>query len=106
MTLCFFLSQCMEEHTRHLAQVFGRLRQIGLKLHPQKCHFAHSEVPYLGHVISCKGISPDPNKLRVVAKFRTPTSAKAVWEFVGLVSYYRRFVPNFARIVGPLRGLT
>lgn len=68
----------VEEHIQHLAQIFGWLRQIGLKLHPQKCCFACSEVLYLGHVISSQGISPDPNKLRAVAEFRTPTSVKAV----------------------------
>ena len=99
-------SKTVEEHLDHLAQVFNRLRKIGLKLHPQKCSFTHPKVLYLGHIISSEGIAPNPDKVRAVREFQIPTNARAVREFLGIAGYYRRFVPNFAKVAGPLHALT
>ena len=85
-------SSTVEEHVRHLRLVFDRLH-VGLKLHPAKCDFASPRVVYLGHVITAEGI------------LSNPTGVKEVREFLGLVGYYRRFVPNFARVAGPLHSL-
>jgi len=99
-------SESTEEHINHLTQVFDRIGSFGLKLHPSKTCLGHREVLFLGHVISAQGIPPDPQKLRAVSEFPVPTDVRAVREFVGLASYYRRFVPNFARVAGPLHALT
>ena len=99
-------SRTVEEHVDHLKQIFGRLRAAGLKLHSKKCHFAQPEVVYLGHVISSKGIRPDLRKVRAVANFPVPTSVKEVKRFLGMASYYRWFVPNFAKNATPLHSLT
>ena len=99
-------SNSMEEHLEHLKQIFQRLQRVGLKLHPQKCVFGSHEVLYLGHLISGSGILPNPEKIAAVKRFPTPTSVKAVRQFLGLASYYRRFVPNFARVANSLYGLT
>ena len=99
-------SDTVEEHMEHMRLVFQRLREVGIKLHPQKCSLGRSTVPYLGHVISAQGISPDPAKVTAVEKFPIPTNVRYVREFLGLASYYRRFVPNFAREAGPLHMLT
>ena len=56
-------------------------------------------------MVSADGISPDPAKIRVVKDFPIPTNVRAVREFVGFIGYYRRFVPNFARVAGPLHML-
>ena len=85
-----------EEHVEHLRQIFGRLRRFGLKLHPEKCKFGRSRVEYLGHVISEEGISPNPDKVKAVCEFPVPTSVKGVRQFLGMASYYRRFMPKFA----------
>ena len=60
-------SDSVEDHVNHLQQVFERLRQVGLKLHPKKCRIAYPEVHYLGHVVSAAGVYPDPAKLRDVS---------------------------------------
>ena len=95
-----------EEHVEHLRQIFGRLRRFGLKLHPEKCKFGRSRVEYLGHVISEEGISPNPDKDKAVCEFPVPTSVKGVRQFLGMASYYRRFMPKFAKIAAPLHALT
>ena len=99
-------SSSIEEHVEHLKQIFKRLQRAGLMLHPQKCSFGSHEVLYLGHHISANGISPNPQKIVAVKSFPTPTSVKSIRQFLGLASYYRRFVPNFARVASPLYALT
>ena len=61
---------------------------------------------YLGHVVSRKGIAPDPLKTQKVKDFPEPTDVTKVRQFLGLASYYRRFVPGFAKIAHPLHNLT
>ena len=61
---------------------------------------------YLGHVVSREGVRADPRKLTAVQKFPTPTNLKTLRSFLGLASYYRRFIPNFSKVAGPLHSLT
>ena len=99
-------SDSVEEHIGHLREVFGRLRRANLKLHPKKCQFARCSVLYLGHVITAEGIAPNPEKVDAVKRFPSPTSVKGVRQFLGMASYYRRFIPGFAKIPSPLHALT
>ncbi|MCG8624860.1 MAG: hypothetical protein MJE68_23035, partial [Proteobacteria bacterium] len=87
-------------------EVFDRLRKAGLRLKPKKCLLLRKEVPYLGHVISKEGIRPDPAKTVKVQQFPTPVDVTKVRQFLGLASYYRRFIPGFAQIAAPLHALT
>ena len=99
-------SKTFNEHLSDLRQVFTRLRQANLRLKPKKCSLLHDEVCYLGHVISKQGIKPDPQKTEKIRMYPTPTDVTRVRQFLGLASYYRRFVPGFARIASPLHALT
>ena len=88
------IGKTLDEHNENLAKVFARIREAGLKLKPKKCRFAQREVEYLGHIISADGVRTDPRKLEAVEHFPPPTDVKTLTSFVGLASYYRRFVPG------------
>lgn len=77
-----------------------------MKARWDKCIFAAPEVTYLGHRITSDGVKPDHEKVEAVKSFPRPTNATEVRAFLGLASYYHRFVPNFARIAKPLTALT
>lgn len=100
------ISSTFDEHLTHLSQVFQKLKTANLKLNPEKCEFACTELKYLGHVVNQQGIHTDPDKVRAIQEFPVPTNLRAVRRFIGVASWYRRFVPDFARIIAPLTRLT
>ena len=93
-------------HLEHLEIVFQRLREADLKLKASKCNFFKKHIQYLGHLVSGEGIEPLPEKLEAVRKMPPPTTPKEIRQFLGLVGYYRKFVPKFADIARPLTNLT
>jgi hypothetical protein len=63
------------------------------------------EVPFLGHIISVEGIAVDPSKVQEVLDWKSPRSVTQIHSFLGLVGYYRRFIPNFSKIAKPMTQL-
>jgi len=86
--------------------VWNRLRSANLKLKPSKCCLFQRSVTFLGHVISGEGLAPDPEMTSAVAAWPVPRNLQEVRSFVGLCSYYRRFIRGFATIAAQLRDLT
>ena len=91
-------SRLEKEHLEHLEEIFGRLKAAGLKLKIEKCYFFKKHIQYLGHLISPEGIQPLPEKLESISKMPAPKNPKEVKQFLGLIGYYRKFVPWFADI--------
>lgn len=95
----------LETHISKLTNIFDRLRHYNLKLQPDKCEFLRKEVSYLGHIITDNGVKPNPEKTKAVENFPIPKCAKDIKSFLGLVSYYRRFIPNLSKTAKPLTNL-
>lgn len=94
-----------EEHIEDVTRIFSRLRQYKLKIHPEKMTIATDQVTYLGHLCTAASIAPDLHKLGAVADIDPPITVTGVRSFLGLVSYYRRFIKDFASIAQPLHQL-
>ena len=99
-------SSSLEEHLEHLKKVFDKLREANLRLKPSKCKFVVPQVEFLGHVISAKGITPNADKVQVIRGLKTPSTVREVRSFLGMASYYRKFIHHFSEIAGPLIHLT
>lgn len=93
------------DHNIRLINVFKRLLEHNLKLQPEKCQFLCREIRYLGHIINKRGIRPDPNKIEAVQKFPIPKTVRQVKSFLGLASYYRKFIENFSKTSEPINKL-
>ena len=98
-------STTFEQHLEHLRIVFERLKKAGLKLNPEKCFFAKKELTFLGYLISSEGIHTDPAKIDKVKNFPIPKNLTQLRGFLGLASYYRRFIKDFSKIANPLNKL-
>ena len=86
--------------------IFDRLREHGLKLKPSKCEVFKTEINYLAHHVSKKGVQPSKKNLESIAQCPPPDTYTKVKSFVGLVGHYRHFIKGFARIAAPLYDLT
>jgi hypothetical protein len=95
-------SSCEALHRRHLLQVFSLLEQNGLVVNEEKCVFGQSSVEFLGHIISAAGSSPLPSRVEAIAAFPRPVTVRQLQAFLGLFTFYRKFIPAAARVVLPL----
>jgi len=99
-------SENWEDHLQHLEVVLSRLREVNLKLNPNKCCFAAESIVFLGHVVNKEGTKPDPSKIDAVLHFPTPKTVTNVRSFLGLTGYYRKYIRGYSRIASPLFELT
>ena len=95
----------LKEHDKRVRKFFNRLTSTRLVLQPEKVYFLRKEVAFLGHIVSDKGVEPDPEKIKAVREFPQPKGVRNIREFLGLTGYYRRFIQDYARIAKPLHEL-
>ncbi|XP_062103593.1 uncharacterized mitochondrial protein AtMg00860-like [Humulus lupulus] len=98
-------SKTREEHNEHLHFTLQRLREHQLYVKDKKCEILLSEVAFLGHIVTNRGIKIDPAKVATVKELPISKNASEVKCFLGLVGYYMRFVEGFSKIATPLMEL-
>jgi len=99
-------SRDFDTHLSRLREIFTRLKGANLKVHIKKCSLFQRQVNFLGHVLTETGIEVQPEKIQAVENWPTPRNLTKLRSFVGLCSYYRRFIAGFADLAAPLHSLT
>jgi hypothetical protein len=100
------ISRDFEHHMEILRLIFQRLNEAGVSINWKKCQFCRARLRYLGHIVDCKGLRPDTEKVEAILQIPEPRNVLEVRRFVETASWYRRFIPNFASIIAPLTKLT
>ena len=95
-------SDTREEHLEHVEAVLQRFNDHGIVINSSKCQFGVSELVFLGHIVNKDGIRPLPEKIEALRTYPRPTTQRKLREFLGLINFYNRFVPNFASLLSPL----
>jgi hypothetical protein len=95
----------MEEHVEHLRKVFQRLKENKLYVKFEKCKFNVTKVDFLGHKIIQEGLKMDDHKVKPILDQEPPRSVSTLRSFLGLASYYSKFIKKFAKIATPLTNL-
>ncbi|XP_048619861.1 uncharacterized mitochondrial protein AtMg00860-like [Brassica napus] len=99
-------SKTKEDHERHLRAVLERLREQQLFAKLSKCSFWQKSIGFLGHIVSDQGVSVDQEKIKCIREWPQPKNATEVRSFLGLASYYRKFVKGFSSLAQPMTQLT
>ena len=98
-------SRSMEEHVKHVRVVLDRLQSAGFTFNLDKVTIAATEIKYLGHLLSSRGISVLPDRVAVIKSYPRPSNLRTLQRFLGMVGFYARFIPNFSRCAAVLHAL-
>lgn len=99
------VTETFEEHLRLLELVRQRLMEANLTVNPEKCKFFRASLKYLGFIIDSRGLHTDPGKVKAIAEYPKPKTSTEVKRFMGMASWYRRFVKDFATIAAPIHNV-
>jgi hypothetical protein len=100
------VGKTFEDMIRNLDQVFQRFEEAGLKMKPKKCQLFKKEMEFLGYVITANGVKTDPRKIECIKQWPTPKNVSEVRSFLGLCSYYRKFIMGYSHLARSLIKLT
>ena len=98
-------SRSLEDHAGHVRVVLDRLQSAGFTLNFDKFTIAASEIKYLGHLLSSKGISVLPDRVAAINSYPSPSNLRTLRRFLGMVAFYARFIPNFSKGAAVLQAL-
>ena len=98
-------SSSVNEHRQHLRQLFRKPADYGLVVNPQKCVLGQSSLEFLGHYVTSAGGQPLQSRVESITNFPRPRSNKSLQEYLGMLNFYRRFVPHAAAMLLPLYEL-
>lgn len=98
-------SKSADEHLQHLHAVLSKLQAAHLYAKLSKCKFTLTSIKFLGHVVDGQGITPDPDKTRIVQDWPVPRNVSETRSFVGLAQYFRKFIQGFPALIAPLTSL-
>uniref|UniRef100_A0A1Y1K180 RNA-directed DNA polymerase n=2 Tax=Photinus pyralis TaxID=7054 RepID=A0A1Y1K180_PHOPY len=99
------VSQTFDEHITILKEVYRRLKEANLTVNIEKCDFCKSRLSYLGYVVDKDGLHTDPQKVEAISLYPKPKTVTDIKRFIGMCSWYRRFVYNFSTVIAPLSNL-
>ena len=99
-------SMTWKEHLRHMDDVLQTILRLGFKLRLSKCKFAQRKIKLLGQIVGKRTRQLDPEKVRAVLEIKPPTTKKEIQQFIGILSYYRIFIPNMSELSYCLTELT
>ncbi|KAL1446423.1 hypothetical protein WDU94_000016 [Cyamophila willieti] len=98
-------SSSEEEHIQHLTEIFKRFQQYSLVLNPSKCVFGQVEVKFLGYLVTSQGTSPLPDRVTDIVQYTRPTTARGLRQFLGMINFYRRFIPHASNTLAAINDL-
>ncbi len=101
--ICFHPT--FEEHLEGITRLFQMVRKSGFKLSGKKCQFSTRSVKFLGHIIDKSGVRPLPEKLEIIRNWKAPKNEADLRQFLGVCTFWRRFVKDFAKVAVPLHNL-
>lgn len=95
-----------KEHLENIRKVLRKIQKAELTIKLKKCNFGMAECTYLGHRIGGGGVLPVESKVKAIQEMPIPQTKKQVRSFLGMIGYYRRFIPHFATKAEQLTNLT
>ncbi|XP_064111370.1 uncharacterized protein LOC135218851 [Macrobrachium nipponense] len=98
--------EAVKDHDSKIIKFLERCQAKGIKLNKSKAVLRKSEIAFLGHKITSKGLMPDPKKVEAILNMKPPTDVTGVKEFTGMVNYLSKFLPNLSEVLEPIRKLT
>jgi hypothetical protein len=98
-------SKSFEEHIEHIEKVLMKLKEINAIIKLKKCEFGKRNIEFLGHIVGKDGLQPEVKKVEKIKNMKRPGSVTEVRSFLGLCSYYRKFMKDFSKIAKPLFNL-
>jgi len=99
------VTQTFDEHLEWLKRVLDRIREAGLTINPEKSKFCRSQVKYLGFLVQKEGLTVDPDKTAAILNYPPPRNLRQLRRFIGMASWYRRFIPQCATRLEPMTRL-